>query len=235
MKKFFLFNLIGALIISALVAVITVLIGEFNDTATRVLATLFMVILHSLVSLAFIWDDDRQNTFERLGFFSNVLFFVIVASFITSVLWIWDVLPGDLGSNLYQTFFVLGFAALHGDILAKAFNKESYLDGIIYLNYVFMAIVVAMLMPIIYLSDAMQSLGELYYRFLGAAGIVDGTLSILTIIFYKLHLKKHPREQNNLTGVGKKKGWSLWFWLFLIYLIGLILGPLLLILFSLSF
>jgi len=38
MKKFFLFNLIGALIISALVAVVTVLIGEFNDTATRVLA-----------------------------------------------------------------------------------------------------------------------------------------------------------------------------------------------------
>jgi len=188
-----------------------------------------MVILHSLVSLAFIWDDDRQDTFERLGFFSNVLFFVIVASFITSVLWIWDVLPGDLGSNLYQTFFVLGFAALHADILAKALNKESYLNGIIYLNYVFMAIVVAMLMPIIYLSDAMKSLGELYYRFLGAAGIVDGTLSILAIIFYKLHIKKHPREQNNLIGVGKKTGWSFWFWIFFVSALALILGPLFLL------
>ena len=44
-KKFFLFNLIGSLIFSALVSVITVLIGEFNEIAGRVLLTLFMVIL----------------------------------------------------------------------------------------------------------------------------------------------------------------------------------------------
>ena len=35
-KKFFLFNLIGALVISALVAVITILIGEFNETSAKV-------------------------------------------------------------------------------------------------------------------------------------------------------------------------------------------------------
>ncbi len=62
-KKFFLFNLIGALVISAIVAVITVLIGEFNETAVRVLFTLLMVVVHSLIALVFIWDDTRQNTF----------------------------------------------------------------------------------------------------------------------------------------------------------------------------
>jgi len=61
LKRFFLFNLIGALVISAIVAVITVLIGEFNQTAARVMFTLLMVIMHSLVSLAFICNSVHQD------------------------------------------------------------------------------------------------------------------------------------------------------------------------------
>ena len=170
-KKFFLFNLIGALVISAIVAVITVLIGEFNEIAARVLFTLLMVVLHSLISLAFIWDDSRQNTFERFAFFANVLFIIIVASFITSVLGIWEVIPARIVANVYQTYFVIGFASLHSDILSNALRKENYLDLIVYFNYVFIGIVVLMLLPVIYLSNAETVLGEIYYRFLGAAGV----------------------------------------------------------------
>lgn len=106
-KKFFLFNLIGSLVISALVAVVTVLIGEFNEVSARVLFTLGMVIIHSLISLVFIWDNDRQNTFERLSFFINVLFLLIVVSFITSIFGIWKIIPAETVWNLYQTYFVL--------------------------------------------------------------------------------------------------------------------------------
>ena len=186
-KKFFLFNLIGALVISALVAVITILIGEFNETSAKVLFTLFMVIIHSLISLIFIWDDKKQDTFERLSFFTNILFLIIVVSFITSIFGIWDVIPGEMVTNLYQTYFVIGFSSLHGNLLSRALNKENYLDGLVYLNYVFIGIVALMILPIIY---AENTLVGLYYRFLGAAGIMDGTLSILTIIFYKIYTHK---------------------------------------------
>lgn len=231
-KKFFLFNLIGALVISAIVAVITILIGEFNETAARVLFTLLMVIIHSLISLAFIWDDTRQNTFDRLAFFTNVLFLIIVVSFITSVLGIWEVISGEIIWRLYQTYFVFGFASLHSDILSKALKKENYLDIIIYLNYLFIAIVVLMLMPVIYIDNAFNVLGEIYYRFLGAAGIIDGTLSILAIIFYKLYMHKHPEEQNILAGgvqSGKKqkKRLSIWIWILIVYLLIQIVLPLL--------
>lgn len=231
-KKFFLFNLIGALVISAVVAVITVLIGEFNETAARVLFTLLMVIVHSLISLAFIWDDTRQNTFDRLAFFTNVLFLIIVVSFITSVLGIWEVIPGETVWNLYQTYFVIGFASLHSDILSKALKREKYLDMIVYLNYVFIAIVVLMLMPVIYIENAFNVLEEIYYRFLGAAGIIDGTLSILAIIFYKIYMNKHPEEQNTLaggvqTGKKEKKGLSIWVWILIAYLLLQVVLPLL--------
>ncbi|MBS3091862.1 hypothetical protein J4466_00425 [Candidatus Pacearchaeota archaeon] len=235
-KKFFLFNLIGGLVISALVAVVTVLIGAFNEVTARVLFTLLMVIIHSLVSLAFIWDNEKQNTFERLAFFTNVLFFIIVLSFITSILGIWKVIPLEIVWHLYQTYFVIGFASLHGDILSKALNKENYIDMIIYLNYIFMVIVVLMLLPLIYLDNAMKTLGEIYYRILAAMGIIDGTLSILTIIFYKLFLHKHPKTENPLENswnqeqktakTEKKKGLSIWVWILILYLIAQILFPL---------
>jgi hypothetical protein len=220
-KKFFLFNLIGSLIICALVAVVTVLIGDFNDITRRVLMTLFMVIIHSLVSLMFIWDDEKQNTFERLSFFINVIFILIVLSFLTSLFGVWKVVDGDIVRKLYMTYLVIGFASLHGDILSKALNKENYLDGIIYSNYLFMIGVVIMLQPIIYMNNAFRSLGEVYYRILAAIAIVDGTLSILTMIFYKLYMHKNPREKSDLIqGQGKKKrGLNVWVWILIAYLI----------------
>jgi hypothetical protein len=233
LKKFFIYNLIGSLVVSAIVAVVTVLIGEFNEVTARVLFTLLMVIAHSLVSLAFIWDDEKQHTFDRLSFFINILFTLIVLSFLTSIFGIWKILPGQTVADLYQTFFVVGFAALHGDILSKALHKENYIDTIIYINYLFMALVVVMLQPIIFLQNSYDILGETYFRILGAFGIVDGTLSILTIIFYKLYMHKHPRKDNPLQNrypgqqeKKKKKGLSIWVWILLAYLFFQIVGPL---------
>lgn len=230
-KKFFLFNLIATLIISALVAVITVIIGKFNEITWRVLFTLLMVVIHSLVSLAFIWDDERQNTFERLAFFTNVLFLIIVLSFITSIFGIWKVIPGETVWKIYETYFIVGFASLHSDILSKVMNKEGYINIIIYVNYLFIIIVALMLQPWIYITNATKVLGEFYFRLLAAAGIIDGTLSILTIIFYKIYMHKHPRVENSLGGkvVGAKserKGLSLWVWILIIYLIVQIVFPL---------
>ena len=122
---------------------------------------------------------------------------------------------------------------MHGDILSKALNKENYLNAIIYVNYVFMAIVVIMLQPVIYIDNVTRVLGEMYFRVLGAMGIIDGTLSILTIIFYKLYMHKHPKSENLLESgfegqsVQKvKKSWSIWVWILMVYLFIQIVVPL---------
>ena len=115
--------MIGSLIISALVAVAVVLFSEFNEITSKVFLTLFMVILHSLISLAFIWSDEKEDIFEIIAFFIKVLFLLIVVSFITSIFGIWKIIPGDTVWNLYQTYFVLAFASLHGDILSF-FNRN---------------------------------------------------------------------------------------------------------------
>jgi hypothetical protein len=232
-KKFFLFSLIGSLVVSALVAVFVVLVGEFNEIAAKVLFTLLMVVFHSLISLGFSWDNDRQGNFQRLAFFMNALFFLIVASFITSIFGIWEIISSELIGDLYQTYFVLGFAALHGDVLSKALKKENYIDTIVYANYIFMAIVVFMLQLVIFTENASYVLGEMFFRILGAAGIIDGTLSVLTIIFYKLYLHKHPEEQSIIDGKeGQKKGLSIWIWILIVYLLMQLVGPIFFIIFQ---
>lgn len=236
-KKYFLYSLIGSLVISAILAVITVLTGTFSEITGKILFTLAMVVLHSLISLVFIWDNDRQRTFERLSFFINVLFTIIVISFITSIFGIWNIVPSEIVWKLYQSYIVIGFAALHGDILSKVLKKETYLDRIVYVNYVFMAIVVVMLLVILFTNDAEKALGELFFRILGAALIIDGTLSVMAIIFYKIYMNKHPELQNDLSrGTGmesnQKKGLSIWVWILIIYLIVQIIFPLIFLAFS---
>ncbi len=198
LKKFFLFASIGALVLAALVAVGTVLFGQFNEITARVFLTLFMVVVHSLGGLAFIWDDSRRNTFETLSFFVNTVFLIIVMSFFVSIFSIWKILGVETVFHSYQTFFYFGFASLHANILFKAYGKEKYMDAIIYANYVCIVLVLLMLLPIIYIHDAAAVLGGMYFRILAAISIVDGTLSILTIIFYKLFMHKHPEMENVL-------------------------------------
>jgi len=232
-KKFFLFSLVGSLIVSALVAVITVLTGEFSDISGKVLLTLFMVMAHSLISLAFIWDDSKKGTFTKLGFFVNILFYLIIASFITSIFGIWDILSGNTVGNLYQSYLVIAFAFLHGEVLLRALGKERYIDLVVYANCFFMMIVVLMLQLVIFTDNAFLILGEPYFRVLAAAAIIDGTLSILTIIFYKIYLYKHPETEDYLQSYpqeplaqGEKKGLSIWVWLLLGYLVIQIIFPL---------
>lgn len=231
-KKFCVFSFIGSLIVAALVAVFTVLFGHFNEITARVFFTLFMVVLHSLVSLAFVWDDSRKNTFEKLSFFVNTVFVIIVMSFIASVFGIWKIVSAENIWHVYQTFFLLGFASLHADIVSKASGKEKYMNMVIYANYAFIAIVFLMLLPTIFVKNAFMVLPELYYRFLAAVAIIDGTLSVLTIIFYKLYMHKHPE----LRDVNPRKGLSIWmliliiffgiplFIYFMLVLIGMIVG-----------
>jgi hypothetical protein len=105
------------------------------------------------------------------------------------------------------------------------------MDIIIYVNYISMALVVLMLQPVIYLNDVTQVFGESFLRILAAIGIVDGTLSILTIIFYRLYMNKHPRVASPLEAMqgqpgAKRKGLSLWVWILILYLVLQIAFPL---------
>lgn len=219
LKKFCLFLFIGSLIAASAVAVVTVLSGDFSQVTMKVFMTLLLVVLHALVSLLFIWDDERRNTFHTLAFFTNVVFLLIVCSFIISLFTNWDLMSSKTMWHCYQSFFYVGFAALHADMLSKAMKKEAYMDAIIVANYVLIVMVLGLLLPIVFLENSV--FGDFYFRALGALAIVDGTLSILTMIFYKLYLHNHPKEKDVILGDAPKpvkRGFGGWLLILFLYL-----------------
>jgi hypothetical protein len=192
LKSIFLKVMLGCLIAAAGVGVVTVLIGHFNSVAEDALWTIVLVAVHCLVSFGFIVNNEKEDTFDSLEFFTTVTFGLIILSFITSVLGVWSVISGDLVWKLYQLYFVLLFATLHAEILTKMRGKEPLIDRIVIANYFFMGFVVLMLIPIIFTGDNTTLLGSFYYRLLGALGIIDATLTLSSVILHKLYIRKHP-------------------------------------------
>ena len=198
LKTLFLRALIFSLIAAALLAVITVIIGKFNSLFDKALITILMVAIHSLISLGFITNNEKTKTFDNLAFFTNTAFVIIIASFLTSVMWTWNIVHPTLGYELYELYFVILFASLHGEALFKITGKQNLINKLVYSNYIFMSGVVIMLIPIIFFQQT--NFPSIYFRLLAAIGIIDATLTIISVIQYKLYLQKNPDLNDNLFG-----------------------------------
>jgi len=203
--------------VSALVAIVAVIAGDFNDITEKIFFTLFIVVAHSLVILFFIWNDEKKGTFQELNFFVNALFILIVLSFFTSILGVWELIVEELLTKLYLTYAVVGLASLYYDVLSKALGKEKNLNYIVYASQSFILILVLMILPVIFIENAVFIINEMYFRIMAAIGIIIVTLSILTAIFLKIYRHKHPEIEKQTDG-GRKMGLSILVWIFLIYL-----------------
>lgn len=191
LKNVFLKILIGCLIAAAALAVVTILIGNFNTLCARALWTIILVAVHSLLSLTFINNNQRQQTFDSLSLFTNAAFVLLIFSFVTSLGGVWGILPGTIVGKLYGAYFVLLFAVLHAEVLAKTLHKQSYIDKVVVANYVLMCVVVLMLLVLIF-APSLDAFNGFYYRLLAACGIVDATLSLIAIILHRVYVQKHP-------------------------------------------
>jgi hypothetical protein len=75
-------------------------------------------------------------------------------------------------------------------MLLETRGKQANIDAIVGLNYIFMAIVVVMILPLIWISR--DSISSFYYRALAASGIIDATLTILAVLLHRIYVQKHP-------------------------------------------
>lgn len=195
-KKLSVNVMIGSLIGAAGIAVLAILVGEFNDILWRALFTFLIVTGHALASLGFIENNTKKTGPSDLKVFTNTIFTLIILSFITAVFGAWELLPGEIVAKLYATYFIAAFATLHGEMLYKTTGLESRIDGIVYANYIFMAIVMLLLLPLVWIGGTQFE--GFYYRLLAASAVVDATLTILAIILHRLYLQKNPELKSQL-------------------------------------
>ncbi|HYF97057.1 MAG TPA: hypothetical protein VD947_03395 [Patescibacteria group bacterium] len=197
LKKLAINTMIVSLIGSAVVAVIAVLIGEFNDILGKSLFTLLVVTLHALVCLGFLDSKSKTNNSDDLKFFTNTIFVLIVLSFVTATFGIWELFSGSLVAKLYGTYFIAAFATFHGEMLHKTTGLDTKINNIVYANYILMGLVIILLLPLLWMGSEMD-FPDFYYRLLAASAIVDATLTILAVILHKLYLQKHPELKSQL-------------------------------------
>ena len=196
-KKLAINIMVGSLIASAGVAVVAVLVGEFNDIFGKALFTLLIVTLHALVCLGFLESRSKVNDADDLKVFTNTIFVLIVLSFVTAMFGTWGLLSDALVAKLYGTYFIVAFATLHGEMLHKTTGLDTKIKNIVYGNYVSMGLVIILLLPILWATSG-ANFPAFYYRVLAAAAIVDATLTILAVILHKLYFQKHPELKSQL-------------------------------------
>ena len=196
-KKYYLYGLIGSLIAAAIVAVTVILAGQFDDTTSRVLGTLALVVAHSLVSLSLVREDNSK--LNHLVFFYETLFFIVVSSLIVSLLVVWQAITSDLTFRIYGVFTLLAFTSLHYNVVYLIRNKDKLITQLVRLNYILIGIVGIMAMPFILINN----LPDIYGRGLAALAVIDITITVICAILYKLYLQKHPSEANAFALGGK--------------------------------
>ncbi len=206
LNKYFLYTLVGGLVISALISVVAVLIGEFNSTVSRALGTTVSMVIHTLVALLLISINTKSEK-PSGGFLINTLIFITVASFITSTLSIWDVLTGQIIGDLYAIYFYTFCASLWSQLLLRVggnlLDKPTRIVSRTAIG--FTAFLYTLLIPST-LTHYPTTLPDLYYRTMAATAILLATASVLTTVFHRIYIFKHP-EVKSLPSV--KSGWDI--------------------------
>lgn len=197
-KRIFFLTLIGCVGAAAVVSVIAILIGDFNATVGKTIAVIVSMAVHVFIILGYtsVLFKQEDKTGKSAFTITNVtLFSLLVASFIITILTIWDVISADMAMRSYGAMFVVMVASVHSDVLYNLRNFSKALNAVIASNFVFIVLVAAMLVvAIIGAGEGWALLGKdaFFWRLLGAAGVIDASLTVVSAIMLKMWQQAHP-------------------------------------------
>lgn len=188
-RRYFLYVLIGGLVVSALISIIAVLVGEFNETVGKALLTTLMIVIHALIGLAFLSTKSDQSLSSKL--IVNTLFGVVVASLLTSILGIWDVFDSVIIGDLYLTYFFGIITVLTIAALLTSHQQDQATRALSLGSISSVVVTYLLILPYIFADDN-YTLPNVYVRVTWAFVILSATLVVLTCIFDRLFVVKHP-------------------------------------------
>lgn len=195
-KKYVLYTLVGGLIVSALISVSAVLLGEFNSAMSRTLSTTATMVFHTFVALLLVSVSSKTND-KSGGFIINVMLSITIASFITSVLSIWEILSGRIVADLYLLYVDTFLACLWIQLLrlvgSNLLDKPTRIlsQVSIGLTVIFWLLV----LPTIFIHYPDRP-SEFHYRIMAATVILLSTTSVLVTVFRRIYLSKLPKQMH---------------------------------------
>lgn len=210
--------MLGCVISAAAVAVTAVLAGNMGDVGWNAIWTVLSAMLHTALLFGVISTTETKNPLlvRSTNMVINTSMVIAVLSFFTSILGIWGVMEGSLSARLYVTYAVVLFLVLHAKSLMDVQVQFGRVRSYVLANYVFMLIVAALILGVVYAPDGAAILSGFYGRVLAASAIIDVTLSIVVIGMYRLFIQKHPELEHKDETALRSGGHS---WLKIILLI----------------
>ena len=183
LKFAFLYILIGGLVVSAIISVVALLIGDFNASIQKALFTTFIFVSHSLLALAIVTADR----FDRLGksLVPTVILGVVIANMVTSSLGTWEVWGGEYSWRSVVFYMLLVGTAfiVSGAMKLRLAHRASQVSTHVTVGLVILLAVI--LTPWIFEPTA-NFINDFYFRLIGAVSILAGTAFILNLIFNRI-------------------------------------------------
>lgn len=205
-KRGFFITLIACIVATALVSVIAILLGDFGSTVWKTIGVIVSMGVHTALILGYtssLFKQEEKTGQSPVSITNITLFSLLVASFIITILTIWDVMSGDMAVRSYGAMFIVLIASVHSDVLLALRNLTKALNIVIASNFIFIALVAAMLViAIIGAGEGWVLLdqGAFFWRLLGAAGVVDASLTIISAIMLKMWQQSHAGQHANTKG-----------------------------------
>lgn len=187
LKLAFLYVLIGGLVTAALVAIISLLIGEFNSGIQKSLATIFVFFSHSLLILALLWAD-RNNEVGR-SVLPTTIFALTLANMITSTLSTWEIISAETAWRAVGLYFlIIGAVFIISGLLKLRIKHQATQVGL-FISIASISALIVALSP--WVLDVVPEFNSLYFRIIAALSILASTAFIITVILRGIALSRN--------------------------------------------
>ena len=189
LKLAFLYILIGGLVISALISVVAILIGEFNTVVQKALLTTFIFVAHSLFALAIVLADKNDRIGKSL--ISTTILAAVILNMLTLTIGTWDLWSNDYS---WKAFFIYMLAIGSSFLLAATLKlrlAHTATNIAVYTTFGLILFLTLLIVPWLVVPGA-DVLNGLYFRSIGATAILATTALSLSIIINRIAIGKNP-------------------------------------------
>jgi hypothetical protein len=202
-KKWFLYIMIGGLIVTALISIVAIVIGEWNNLITKAILLTVSSWIHTLIALAIASADFTSSGKKSYyNIFVFAFFGAVIASFITTVLNIFDIIPVEysvgITAGLYFWYAGVLAASLVAAAMLTSAAKKDKATALATRTGVG-ALALFMLLFFFPIFHRLIDIPDVYYRILLALSVVFSTTIIIAVILGHLYTTKHPKIAKDAT------------------------------------
>lgn len=205
-RRIAIWTVIVSLVLTALIGIYTIVVGEFGETQSKVMLTTLAVAAFSILALCHLAVFGRDvKVFGWIGIGTSGIALGLAATLIWWNYADYTYQPSGLYMTLMKSFAITSLVAVslaHANLMLLLQNSPlRWLRSALSVALVFIAIVPTLVLPVILTNGSFppQSFQDVYWRFFGVILILDAlatiALPVTTLIVRGQHKHDAPAAQ----------------------------------------